>query len=117
MAKNHHNTQKLLWLVRQLGGVTLAGFAGLHLWVVIFKLERPVLYEDINVLLSQWSWMLFYALFIFVFILYGMMQLWLMLTDGNPPGQVKKSVKIALIVAGSLLLVLGEWSLILMGSR
>lgn len=115
MAKNHHSPQKLLWLVRLLSGVTLAGFTALHLWVVLFKLERPVLYQDINILLSQWGWMLFYSLFIFVFLLYGVLQLWVMLTDRNPSGLFKRSLKIVLISTAAALLIIGEWSLILLG--
>lgn len=115
MTKNHHSPQKLLWLVRLLSGVTLAGFAALHLWVVLFKLDRPVLYEDINILLSQWDWMLFYSLFIFVFLLYSVLQLWVILTDRNPSGMFKRILKFILISAAAVLLIIGEWSLILLG--
>jgi succinate dehydrogenase hydrophobic anchor subunit len=115
MAKINHSPQKLLWLLRQLSGVTLAGFAVLHLWVVLSKLDRPVLYEDINAMLSQWGWMLFYAFFIFVLVLHGMLTLWRMLTDRNPSNSFKRSLKIILIIAGGVLLLLGEWNLILLG--
>lgn len=115
MAKIQHSKQKIFWLLRQLSAVTLFAFAPVHIWFVLGKLERPLLYEDIRSLLSNWTWKLFYAFLIFLVISHALMELWYALTDRNPSGSYKRILRIILMALGGFLLLLSEWNLILLG--
>ncbi|MDD3095973.1 MAG: hypothetical protein WC372_01310 [Candidatus Neomarinimicrobiota bacterium] len=115
MAKIQHSKQKVFWLLRQLSAVTLFAFAAVHIGVVLYKLDRPLLYEDIRSLLSHWGWMLFYAFLIFLVISHAYMELWRVLTDRNPSPRYKRILRIVLLSLGGFLLVLSEWNLILLG--
>lgn len=115
MAKIQHSKQKIFWLLRQLSAVTLFAFAPVHIWFVLGKLERPLLYEDIRSLLSNGVWKLFYAFLIFLVISHALMELWYALTDRNPSGSYKRILRIILMALGGFLLLLSEWNLILLG--
>ncbi|MBW6457922.1 MAG: hypothetical protein K0B52_02050 [FCB group bacterium] len=97
-----------------MSGIILLLMAAVHVWVFLFKLGRPVSHQELNALLSHPEWLIFYSIFVILAVYHGFLACWVILTDRNPSMTFKKVLRIILVSFGAVLIILTEWSLILL---
>jgi succinate dehydrogenase hydrophobic anchor subunit len=109
-----YSTEKKRWVAQRVSGIALILAVAIHVWVFLFKLGRPISHQELNALLSHPEWLIFYSVFIILAVYHGFLAFWVIMTDRNPSMTFKKVLRIILISFGTLLVVLTEWSLILL---
>ncbi len=110
-----HNRERIHWVFRRITGLQLLICFAVHVWVFVFKLERPITLDGLQVIFSHPMWIVFYTIFIALAVYHGFLGLWTILTDGNPSKTYKKVWKIILFTSGSLLVAMTLSNLIVLG--
>jgi succinate dehydrogenase cytochrome b556 subunit len=115
MSKIKRNNEKFRWMFQRITGMQLFICFGIHIWVFLFRLDRPIEFAAIQAIFSQPVWIVFYTIFIALAVYHGFSGLWTVLTDKNPSKTYKRNWKIVLYVLGALIVGLSCWNFILLG--
>ena len=111
-----HNRERIHWVFQRISGLQLLICFGVHIWVFIFKLERPITLTGLQVIFSRPEWIVFYTIFISLAVYHGFLGLWTILTDENPSKTYKKVWKIILLTTGILIVAITLTNLIILGT-
>ena len=116
MLRMKHNRERIHWVFQRITGIQLLVCFAVHIWVFIFKLERPITLDGLQIIFSQPVWVVFYTIFIALAVYHGFLGLWTVLTDENPSRTYKKVWKIILLTSGILIVAITLSNLIVLGT-